>query len=114
MDKLDIDWAENVAIRTLAYIGQDEARMKRFLLATGLRGDTIRKASTSGSFLSGVLSAAIEDDSLTSGMVVATGIARRHVSEAHDILFKQSRREVAAHVPASAVRKKALYPRQLG
>ncbi|CAH1670570.1 MULTISPECIES: DUF3572 family protein [unclassified Chelatococcus] len=107
MPDIEADWAETVAIRTLGYIGQDERKIRRFLLATGLRGDTIRNAATSTGFLRGVLSAALEDDMLTEGMFANTGIPRRQVTEAFDVLAKRAQREQDERAADVRLRRRA-------
>ena len=46
---------EMVAIRALAFVAEDPARLERFLLLTGTRPETIRSGAQQPGFLSGVL-----------------------------------------------------------
>jgi hypothetical protein len=78
--------AENVAIRALFFLAADEARLGRFLAATGIGPAEIRAAAREPRFLAGVLDHMAEDESAMLAFSQETGIPPEHVAHARDQL----------------------------
>ena len=60
----DMDGAEALALRALAYLAEDEERFGRFLMLTGLAPEDIRERAADPAFLSGVMDHLISDEPL--------------------------------------------------
>jgi hypothetical protein len=56
--------AETLALRALNYLAEDEERLGRFMVATGLAPEDLRARIADPAFLSGVLDYMLSDDSL--------------------------------------------------
>ena len=66
--------AEDVALRTLNCLVSDPERLGGFLAATGLEPGTIRAASRSPGFLTGVLDHVLGDEELLLHLARAAGL----------------------------------------
>ena len=83
--KVSID-AENVAIRALFFLAGDEARLGRFLAATGIGPADIRAAAREPRFLAGVLDHMADDESVMLAFSQESGIPPEQLARARDML----------------------------
>lgn len=88
--KLDAAAADDIALRALAFLATDEARLWRFLDLTGLAPDTLRAAAGRPGFTAAVLDHVASDESLL--MAVADGIGEtpERVAQAQAVLSPQT------------------------
>ena len=56
--------AEVIALKALAFLANDEARLGRFLALSGVGPENMRDAASSPEFLAGLLNHLLEDESL--------------------------------------------------
>ncbi len=56
--------AEVIALKALAFLAADPARLSRFLALSGIGPDEVRAVAQSPDFLSGLLNHLLEDESL--------------------------------------------------
>ncbi len=61
---ISLEYAEEIAIRALTFLAEDEAKLAHFLNLTGLSPDQIRTEAQTKSFLAGVLDHLLSDESL--------------------------------------------------
>jgi hypothetical protein len=80
--KIATEQAEDLALRTLAYIADDDERLGRFLDTTGLRPETIRTAATSPGFLAAVLDYVAADEPLLVSLAQALDLKPERIMEA--------------------------------
>lgn len=78
--------AENVAIRALFFLAADEARLGRFLAATGIGPAEIRAAAREPRFLAGVLDHLMDDESVMLAFSQEIGIPPDQIARARDML----------------------------
>jgi hypothetical protein len=83
--KVSVD-VENVAIRALFFLAADEARLGRFLAATGIGPAEIRAAAREPRFLAGVLDHMVDDESAMLAFSQETGIPPEQIARARDML----------------------------
>jgi hypothetical protein len=84
--KMTIEEAESVGVRALSYIADDEKRLALFLDATGLRPETIRRATAAPGFLAAVLDHVAADEVLLLGLANALSTAPERIMEARSAL----------------------------
>jgi hypothetical protein len=78
--------AENVAVQALFFLAADEARLGRFLAATGIGPGEIREAAREPRFLAGVLDHLMDDESVMLAFSQEMSIPPEQVSRARDML----------------------------
>jgi hypothetical protein len=78
--------AEDVAIRALSFLAGDEARLGRFLAATGIGPAEIRAAAREPRFLAGVLDHLADDESAMLAFSQEIGIPPEQIARARDRL----------------------------
>lgn len=74
-ERLDRAAAEVVALRALAFIAAEPARLDRFLALSGLSAAEIRTQAGEPAFLGGVLDFLLSDDGLVLAFVEEAGLA---------------------------------------
>jgi hypothetical protein len=70
----NLEAAEALALRALAYVIEDPERASRFLDVTGLAGTDLAAQLHSAAFLGGVLDFVLEDDTLLAGVAGAADL----------------------------------------
>jgi hypothetical protein len=82
----NLEAAEALALRALAYVLEDPERAGRFLQVTGLAGTDLAAQLDNAAFLGGVLDFVLEDEALLEGSAGACGlppeavrVARQHL-----------------------------------
>lgn len=78
--------AELTAVKGLAFLGEDPARLAAFLGRTGLRPDTLRTAAREPHFLGQVLEFIREDERLARDFCQANELDGRTLAAAQEIL----------------------------
>jgi hypothetical protein len=78
--------AEKVAIQALFFLAADEARLGRFLAATGIGPAEIRSAAREPRFLAGVLDHIVDDESAMLAFSQEVGIPPEQIARARDKL----------------------------
>lgn len=78
--------AEHAAIRALAFIAEDGARLERFLRLTGLSPDGLREAAARPTLLAAVLEYLLGDETLLLTFAANTGTDPAFVARAHRAL----------------------------
>lgn len=91
--------ADEVAIRALAAIADDEDRLGRFLAVSGLQPDTLRSAARSPAFLLGVLDYVVAEEGTLLAVAGAIGAPPSVVVRARDALAPKP--EVAEMAPVT-------------
>ena len=86
--------AENLSVQALSFLASDPERLGRFLAATGIGPDVIRKAATDPSFLAGVLDHVAADEPLLLAVAQHAGVAPGTIESAQVALSGQWEREV--------------------
>jgi hypothetical protein len=61
---LDRGAAEDIAVKALTFLAEDEERLGHFMAVAGLGVDTLRIAATSPDFLAGILDYIVSDEGL--------------------------------------------------
>ena len=80
------DGAESLAVQALGFLAQDPERLGRFLAASGMGPEMIRKSAADPSFLAGVLDFIAADEPLLLAFAQHAGIDPRMVERAHALL----------------------------
>lgn len=78
--------AEQAAIRALAFIAEDEARLDRFLRLTGLNPEGLRERAAQPAFLAAVLEYLLGDETLLLTFAGNTGTDPAFIARAHRAL----------------------------
>lgn len=91
--RLTRDDAEEVALKALRFLAEDEARLSRFLTLTGLSPAELRANAGEAQVLAGVLNHLLEDESLLFVFTSNAGIAPEQVGDAHRLLTGNSERD---------------------
>ena len=80
------DGAETLAVEALAFLAQEPDQLGRFLAASGMGPEMIRKAAADPGFLAGVLDFVAADEPLLLAFAQHAGIDPRTVERAHALL----------------------------
>ena len=88
------EFGENLAVRALAFLAQDPARLGAFLALTGIGPGDIRQAAADPGFLAGVLDHVAADESLLRAVAEHAGVAPETVERAHLALSGGWEREI--------------------
>jgi len=83
---MNLEQAQTIAIRALAFIASDAELLPRFLALTGIDAEHIRKAAREPGFLAGVLQFVLAHEPTLLAFCEAEGIAPNEVSAAHKAL----------------------------
>jgi hypothetical protein len=83
---LTLAQAEEIAANALAFLAEDAHRLSRFLTATGVTPDELRRAASSPQTLAAVLDHLAGDESLLLVFAASSGVAAATVGPARDIL----------------------------
>ena len=86
--------AEMLAVQTLAFIAEDEARLSSFVAATGIAPQSIRDAAREPNFLAGVLEHILADETLLIAFADTAGIDPAEVARARRALGKVWERDL--------------------
>ena len=84
--------AESLAIAALGFLAQDQEQLGRFLAASGIGPDMIRKAAADPAFLAGVLDHVVSDESLLIAFAQHTRTDPGTVARAQALLAGDDRR----------------------
>ena len=83
---LDSSAAEAIAIQALTFLAADPERLERFLVASGLRPETLRAATAAPDFWAGLLDYMVSDDELLIQLAKDARIAPEEVMAARQVL----------------------------
>ncbi|MDQ0468688.1 DUF3572 family protein [Labrys wisconsinensis] len=75
-------FAEEVAVRGLAFLAADPERLERFLALSGLAAGEIRAAATRPDFLAGVLHHIMDDDRIAQAFATGAGLGPEDLARA--------------------------------
>jgi hypothetical protein len=78
--------AENLAIQALSFLAADPERLGRFLAATGIGPDAIRKAAADPAFLAGLLDHIVSDEPLLVAVAEFAGVSPQTIEVAQATL----------------------------
>ena len=78
--------AELLAIRALAYLAADQARLDRFLMASGIAPQQLRRAAAEPEFLAGILDHLGAEEALLLAFAAHAGIDPADVARARRAL----------------------------
>lgn len=78
--------AMTLALSALVFLGEDRARLVRFLDLTGLSPDELRQQAQSPDLLAAVLDHLLEDESALLVFTATAGIAPESIAPARDVL----------------------------
>jgi hypothetical protein len=81
--------AEALAIQALTFLADEVDRLGRFLAATGIGGEEIRRAAREPAFLAGVLEYLLSDETLLLSFSTKASIDPADVARAHAALAGQ-------------------------
>ena len=87
---LSRDEAEAIGIAAFVFLAEDEARLTRFLEATGMVAGDLRAAAGSPETLSAVLDHVLSDESLLLVFAAGAGIEPAAIAPAHAALVEAS------------------------
>jgi hypothetical protein len=83
---LTLAQAEEIAANALAFLAEDAHRLGRFIAATGVTPDELRRAATSPQKRAAVLDHLAGDESLLLVFAASYGVAAATVGPARDVL----------------------------
>ena len=86
---IDRNGAESLAVQALGFLAQEPDRLGRFLAASGMGPDMIRKAAADPGFLAGVLDHIAADEPLLLAFAEHAGVKPQTVERAHMLLGGQ-------------------------
>ncbi len=84
--RLDPDQAEAIALRALAFLAEEPARLSRFLALTGMEPQDLRSAAGHGETLAAVLDYVLHDESLLLEFTANNAIAPASIAPAQALL----------------------------
>ena len=82
--------AESLAIDALGFLAQDDERLGRFLAASGMGPEMIRRAAADPSFLAGVLDHIVSDEPLLIAFAQHASMDPRVVERAQALLVGEA------------------------
>jgi Protein of unknown function (DUF3572) len=88
------EFGENLAVQALGLLAQDPEQLGRFLAATGIGPDQIRRSAADPSFLAGVLDFVMGDEKLLLAVAEYAGVSLESVERAHLALSDRWEREI--------------------
>ena len=80
------DGAESMAVQALGFLAREPEQLGRFLAASGIGPEMIRKAAADPSFLAGVLDFIAADEALLVAFAQYANLDPRMVARAHALL----------------------------
>ncbi len=89
--RLDPDQAEAIALRALAFLAEEPARLGRFLALTGMGPQDLREAAGHGETLAAVLDYVLHDESLLLEFTANNAIAPASIAPAQALLAGRRR-----------------------
>lgn len=87
---LDMEGAETIAFKALAFLAEDMARLGRFLSLTGIGPDELRSLGDSAGLQAAVLDHLLCDESLLLVFAASTGVDPQRIGFAHALLARES------------------------
>ena len=88
--RLDHDQAEAIALRALAFLAEDPARLGRFLSLTGMEPQELRSGAGRGETLAAVLDYVLGDESLLLEFTANHAIEPTQIAPAQALLARGS------------------------
>ena len=89
----DLDEAEAIALMALGFLAEDEARLIRFVTATGVMPDQLRTAASSPATLVAVLDHMLADESQLLVFTSGAGVDPAWVTPARELLAEGAPRK---------------------
>ena len=84
--RLDHDEAEAIALRALAFLAEDPARLGRFLALTGMEPEELRAGAGRQETLAAVLDHVLQDESMLLEFTANNAIAPDQIAPARHLL----------------------------
>jgi hypothetical protein len=78
--------AEDIAVKALTFLTEDEERLGHFMAVAGLSPDTLRAAARSPDFLAGILDYIVSEEALIVGFARQEALRPEEVMAARHVL----------------------------
>jgi len=83
-----------LAVQALAFMAEDDSRLRGFIASTGIAVESIRAAAREPNFLAGVLEHILADENLLIAFADSAGIDPAEVARAREALGKAWERDL--------------------
>ena len=83
-----------LAVQALAFMAEDDRRLRGFIASTGIAVESIRDAAREPNFLAGVLEHILADENLLTAFADSAGIDPAEVARAREALGKAWERDL--------------------